>query len=430
MRAAAAERDVVVRLPPQVEPVRIGEDLLVVVRRDVPERELVALPDRRAADLGVASGRAAEVDDRRPEAEDLLDRGGQERRVGREPLELVRVLHEGEDALGDPGSRRLVAGKDEDLEEVRVLRVGEALAVHLRVDEPGDEVAGRVMASLLADLPAVLEDVPGGRASEGKEARVDVGRVLDWVGDVVGVGRRRQLARPLDQLGRVLCGKPEDRDQDHDWQRLRDRRHPVELALGNRFVEELARDAARVGPVLAHLLRSEHGADELPQARVRGRIGLDHRLARRERVRLAVLESDVADLGGERLRVLADLDDVGVLRQEPEAASVPGPRVPVHRILGPQAREHVVRGALAVDRGARHVDVRQILLHDRHPRSHLLRSVRPSPSQSALVDSTWRTIASRARPGSRKAIAPRISRCSPSAIPAASRGTVPSLAMR
>ena len=44
MRTAWTERDVVVRLARHVEPVGVGEDLLVAVRADVPRDDLVARP--------------------------------------------------------------------------------------------------------------------------------------------------------------------------------------------------------------------------------------------------------------------------------------------------------------------------------------------------------------------------------------------------
>ena len=53
MRAAGAERDVVVRLAGDVEPVGIGERALVAVRRRVHEHDAVAGRDRLPGDLGV-----------------------------------------------------------------------------------------------------------------------------------------------------------------------------------------------------------------------------------------------------------------------------------------------------------------------------------------------------------------------------------------
>ena len=64
VRAAAAEGDVGVGVPADVEDVGVLEDVLVAVGRGVEEDDLVALLDRRPAQLEVAGGGAAEVHDR------------------------------------------------------------------------------------------------------------------------------------------------------------------------------------------------------------------------------------------------------------------------------------------------------------------------------------------------------------------------------
>ena len=55
VRAAAAEADVLVRVAQDVELERAVEDVLVAVRGDVPDRDLVALLQLLAAQLGVAA---------------------------------------------------------------------------------------------------------------------------------------------------------------------------------------------------------------------------------------------------------------------------------------------------------------------------------------------------------------------------------------
>src|ERR1700719_3061367 len=54
VRAAAAERDVLVGRAPDVERERIGENILVAIRRDIPDADLVARLELLSAQLGVA----------------------------------------------------------------------------------------------------------------------------------------------------------------------------------------------------------------------------------------------------------------------------------------------------------------------------------------------------------------------------------------
>ena len=166
-------------------------------------------------------------------------------------------------------------GEDEELEEVAVLGLGQVLPVHLRMDQARHEVVSRVLSPLLPDLPPVLEDMPAGRGAERQEPRVDVGRVLLRVRAIVRIGRRRHLARQLDQHRGVLLGKPEDRDEDADREGLGDLGDEVELALRDCTVEEVLRDFPRVRLVFLHLAARERVAHELSQARVVGRIRLD-----------------------------------------------------------------------------------------------------------------------------------------------------------
>jgi len=107
-------------------------------------------------------------------AEDLVDRRRDERRIRGERFELFGCFHEGQDPLRDAGAGGLVPGEDEELEEVRVLRVVQALAVDLRVHEARDEIVGRMLARSSPIFRPYSKDVVGGRRAEGKQPGVDV----------------------------------------------------------------------------------------------------------------------------------------------------------------------------------------------------------------------------------------------------------------
>ncbi len=113
----ATEGHVVVGGPPDVERVRIGEDRLVPVGRDVPEDDLVPFGDLLVADHHVGGGCPAEVHDRGDVAQHLLDRGGQERPVGLQALPLLGMVEEGHHGARDEVAGGLVAGHGQQQEE-------------------------------------------------------------------------------------------------------------------------------------------------------------------------------------------------------------------------------------------------------------------------------------------------------------------------
>ena len=78
---------------------------------------------------GVACDDARHVHHGRGPAQDLLDRGRQERGIGGEPGALGGVLAEGEHAAGDGIAGRLVAGEDEQVAEVEDLLIGQRFAI-------------------------------------------------------------------------------------------------------------------------------------------------------------------------------------------------------------------------------------------------------------------------------------------------------------
>ena len=78
---AGAEREVQVRIPLEVEPVRIGEHRGIAVRGTEPDHDLVARADLLVAERRGASRGAAEVLDGGDVPQQLLDRGGEVLRV-------------------------------------------------------------------------------------------------------------------------------------------------------------------------------------------------------------------------------------------------------------------------------------------------------------------------------------------------------------
>ncbi len=140
MRPAEAEREMPVRLPPEVEPVRVGELLLVVVASGVPHRHLIAGPDPAAVDRHFACRGPPEVVDGMGAAKELVGRAAGERRICDEAGLLLGMGEQIEQGEADRVPRRLVPGSREEDEEQPELVLGEARAVDLGLDEPRRDV--------------------------------------------------------------------------------------------------------------------------------------------------------------------------------------------------------------------------------------------------------------------------------------------------
>ena len=96
---AVAERHVVVGRAADVEALRLGEHVLVAVRRRIPEDQLRVLLDLLAADLALLGRGAPERVHRRAEAQDLLDRAVEQRHVLLQRAQLVRVVEQADHAV-------------------------------------------------------------------------------------------------------------------------------------------------------------------------------------------------------------------------------------------------------------------------------------------------------------------------------------------
>lgn len=118
MRAAAAECYMRVRVPGEIQPVRLGEDCCIVVGRDHPERDSLALANRLPADFGVLQAPARVVQDRRSPVQHLLGREGTRSLTRDEPPLLLRVSQQRLDGVGQQVTRGLVPAGEEQRDEV------------------------------------------------------------------------------------------------------------------------------------------------------------------------------------------------------------------------------------------------------------------------------------------------------------------------
>ena len=140
VRPAAAEGQVPVGGAADVECVWRLELGLIPVSRHIPEHHLVAGLDARAAQLGAGRRGAPHEVGRAGPPQHLLGRRVQQAGVGAQPVPLLRVLAERQDALGDGDPGGLVPGDDHDREEVVEVGLAELVAVHLGPQQRGQQV--------------------------------------------------------------------------------------------------------------------------------------------------------------------------------------------------------------------------------------------------------------------------------------------------
>ena len=112
-----------------------------------------------AAELVRRRAVAHEVLDRRDPADDLVDRGRDQRRVVAQPLQLVGVLDQRVQPAGHRRRRRVVAGRGDDHVVRDRLHHAERLAVDRGVGDRRRQVVGRVGPALLGELREVDEEV-------------------------------------------------------------------------------------------------------------------------------------------------------------------------------------------------------------------------------------------------------------------------------
>ena len=117
--------------------------------------------DRAAVDVDIDGGDAARELHRRVVAQQLVDRGGRDRRVVLPPFELRAVAEQRERAVADEVDGGLVTGDEQQHDLVDELVGGEPLALVLGVDERGEQVVGGMRALPLDRFEDVVVHVVG-----------------------------------------------------------------------------------------------------------------------------------------------------------------------------------------------------------------------------------------------------------------------------
>ena len=157
MRPTATEAHVLVRAAEDVELERAVELILVAVRGDVPDADLVAILELLAAQYRVACDVAPEVHDRRRPPHDLVGRRLRARRVVDQQLVLLGEVAERLDAVRDRIACRLVARHRDEQEEQIEVHLAESVTVDLGVEQRADDVVARLLAPFHRELVRVHE---------------------------------------------------------------------------------------------------------------------------------------------------------------------------------------------------------------------------------------------------------------------------------
>src|SRR3989442_1213913 len=322
---ARDEREVAVRRAPDVETVRVRELRRVTVGGADPERDERSRVHRDATEHRVAHGAPVAELVRALEPEELLDGARDQAGLGAQPQVLPRVLEQAHNGVGDQVRRGLVARVEEEDALVQELQLGEAVAGVLGREQRGQDLAG-----IRARAPPPVGDQPAEVALElvnGAAAR------LEAPGAGLRLERAENRERPAAQRPALLPRHPQHVAAELDGQRGGEVLHDVHPTPGGGAGEEPVREADDTRLERGKRPRSERRGEQLPDARVVGRIAEDdaRRVMLVERARAELRRELHTLVGVPREGGLVDGGDVIVAREEGRALPAA-----VHRVPAPQ----------------------------------------------------------------------------------------------
>ncbi len=155
--ATETERDMAARvLATNVEVFAVVETFFIAIAGGQEAQYPLACGNRYAGDLHIGLRQAAPGDDRRPEAETLLDGIRDQRRIGDDGVPRRLLLEQREDCVGRHVGRRLVAGKQQteyDVIDVLDLDIGIVTAHRQHIAR---QIVLRRFDALLNEVEAII----------------------------------------------------------------------------------------------------------------------------------------------------------------------------------------------------------------------------------------------------------------------------------
>lgn len=263
---AATERQVFVRLPSNVEAIRIGKRTRVTVGRRQERPHAGVLRKRLATELGVGVEHPHGEPDRPVETQALLDRSVDQRGIRLQPSELVGMKHELPDAVPDQPDRGLEAC-DQKTDRLRdELLAAQAIALLLRPNERAQKIVAEPRAALGDQHPKVLAEVVPREAGAREHVRWrDLARET-----VRGVGG------PDGELLAIVERHADHLADDRGWHRQRQVGNDVHRAAARDAIETVVDDTLHVTAQALHRTGREGAADQTTEARMVRRVLLQH----------------------------------------------------------------------------------------------------------------------------------------------------------
>ena len=292
----------------------IAEHRLVAVRREQPERDLVAGRQLLAVQLTFLHAVAQQETDRGIVTQRLLDRHRDEVAVGAQAFVQVGVVRHRPQQVADQVTGGLVAGDEEEHELRARLDVGEVATLDLALEQAGHEVVAGVVAALGDERVDVVGEL-GVRAGEADAALVAVRRGPGALHDLVGPRRPavEVLRRRAEQVGDHVVGHRHHVVVD-EVERPRTCEQVVEQVVAQLLAERLDVDE----PV-----HRDGGVDDAPHLAVAGLGDLVDEL-----FLVGHHDARLAEAGLEELDVLRRRQHVGVAGEVPGAGGGAHHRAP------------------------------------------------------------------------------------------------------